>query len=169
MLRPDASEHPAYYEGYLALVPEEDVLDALEKGLAETLGLLAVVGEARGGHRYAPGKWSIKELVGHLADCERIFGYRAMSMARRETKQLPSMDEDAYVAAADFDRRALSDLCIELAHLRLANLALFRGFTEEEWGRKGSTDAGVFTVRAFPFILAGHERHHREVLRGLYL
>jgi hypothetical protein len=169
MSRPDPSEYPEYYTPYVALAPEEEILPALEHNLVELLGLFSSIGEARGDFRYAPGKWSIKQLAGHLTDCERVFGYRALRMARGDATILPGFDHDAYVAAAGFERRPLSDLAVELAHLRRANLVFFRSLSEEEWSRRGRTQAGEFSVRAFAYILAGHERHHRKVLQERYI
>lgn len=167
--RPGPDDAAASYQSYIAEVPGEDVIGALERGIADTLALFARFGEARGTHRYAPGKWSVKELAGHLCDAERVFGYRALRFARGDPTPLAGFEEDAYVARAGFDRRALLDLTDELASLRRANLALFRSLDAEAWTGTGTASDNRFVARAFPWIIAGHELHHCRVLRERYL
>lgn len=167
--RPRRDEVGEYYFRYIDLVPEGDVLAELERGLAETRALLARFGEARGAHRYQPGKWSVKEVVGHVIDGERVFAYRALRIARGDPTPLASFEQDDYVAAAGSDRRRLSDLADELAHLRAANLLLFRSLQPADWERRGTASDNPFVACAFPYILAGHETHHRRVLAERYL
>jgi hypothetical protein len=167
--RPGADEFAEYYGRYIARVPDGPVLATLRRQMDETLGLLRAVPEARGAHRYAPGKWSVKEVVGHVTDVERVFAGRALQFARREAKPLPGIDQDAYVAAAGFDRRPLAAILEELEAVRRASLALFQGLEGDVWMRRGVASGFTFTVRAVPWILAGHELHHREVLRERYL
>jgi hypothetical protein len=167
--RPAPGEVADYYRGYVELAEGGDVLALLERGVRETLDLLERLGEARGEHRYAPGKWSVKEVVGHVIDAERVFAYRALRMARGDTTPLPSFDQDLFVARAGFDRRTLADLGAELAHLRAADLCLFRSLEPAAWERTGMASDRPFVVCAFPWILAGHETHHRRVLAERYL
>jgi len=167
--RPRPDELGAYYHGYLALVPPGDVLQLLEDGLAETRALLERFGEARGGHRYAPGKWSVKDLVGHLIDAERVFSYRALRIARGDTTPLAGFEQDDYVAAAGADRRTLADLTEEMTLLRGANLRLFRSLTAADWERRGTASDNPFVAAAFPYLLVGHEAHHRRILAERYL
>ena len=167
--RPRPDELGEFYHGYLALVPEGDVLAKLEQGLAETRALLARFGEERGGHRYAPGKWSVKDVVGHVIDGERVFSYRALRMARGDTTPLPGFEQDDYVAAAHSDLRTLEDLTEELTHLRAANLRFFRSLRPADWERRGTASGTSIVVCAFPWLLAGHEAHHRRVLAERYL
>ncbi|NOT31676.1 MAG: DinB family protein [Planctomycetes bacterium] len=167
--RPLAGEVGDYYLGYVALAPAGDALAELERGLAETRALLARFGEKRGGHRYAPGKWSVKEIVGHVIDAERVFSYRALRMARGDATPLAGFEQDDFVAAAHFDRRTLADLVAELEHLRAANLRFFRSLEPADWERRGTASDNPFVVCAFPYILAGHEAHHRRVLAERYL
>ena len=167
--RPRPDEIGAAYLGYLEAVPEGDVLALLGASLEETRALLARFGEARGGHRYAPGKWSVKEIVGHLIDAERVFAYRALRMARGDATPLASFEQDDYVAASGSDRRTLADLVEELTYLRRTNLAFFRGLPPEAWERRGTAAGNPFVVCAFPYLLAGHEGHHRRVLTERYL
>jgi hypothetical protein len=167
--RPRADEIGAYYHGYIALVRADDALAELERCLGETRTLLARFGEARSAHRYAPGKWSVKEILGHLIDAERVFSYRALRMARGDATPLPGFDQDTFVAAAGSDRRALADLVSELEHLRAANLRFFHSLAAADWERRGTASDSPFVVCAFPWILAGHEIHHRRVLAERYL
>jgi hypothetical protein len=167
--RPRAGEIGAYYEGYVALVPEGDVLHALETSLVETRALLARFGEARGGHRYAPGKWSVKEIVGHLVDCERILAYRALRMARGDETPLPGFEQDDFVATAGSDGRTLADLVAEFELVRAANVRFFRALEPDAWERHGTASDNPFVVCSFPYLLVGHEAHHRRVLVERYL
>ncbi|MSR60868.1 MAG: DinB family protein [Planctomycetes bacterium] len=166
---PRPGEVGAYYFAYIDLVPEDEPLGVLERGLEETRALLARFGEARGAHRYASGKWSVKEIVGHLIDAERVFAYRALRMARGDPTPLAGFEQDDYVAASGSDRRTLADLVDELAHLRAASLRFFRGLDAAAWERTGTASDNPFVVCAFPYILGGHERHHRRVLSERYL
>jgi len=166
--RPLAGEIGDYYLGYVAGV-QGDVLVALERGLAETRALLERFGEARGTHRYASGKWSVKEIVGHVIDAERVFSYRALRMARGDQTPLPGFEQDDFVAASGSDRRTLADLVAELEHLRAANLVFFRSLEPAAWERTGTASNNPFVVCAFPYIIAGHEAHHRRVLAERYL
>lgn len=167
--RPDPSEHLPYYRPYIDLVPDGDVITTLSRQLEDTFAVLEQFGEERGGHRYAPGKWSVKEVLGHLIDAERIFAYRALRFSRGDAQPLLGFEEDAYVAAASFDRCRLSDLAAELDHLRRANVLLFRQLDPEAWDRRGTANNAEVTVRALAWIMAGHELHHRKVLLERYL
>jgi uncharacterized damage-inducible protein DinB len=166
---PAEGEFNPYYQKYIDRVPPGDVLDTLEAQLAETVALLDRFGEARGGHRYAPGKWSVKQVVGHLADAERIFVYRALCAARGERGELPGFDENAYVDEAGFDARTLNSLLGELTAVRRATLSLFRNLTEEQLARRVTANGNPVTPRALAWIAAGHERHHARLLEERYL
>lgn len=165
----DGAEFNPYYAKYVALVPPGDVLATLEAQLAETVAVLDAAGEERAGHRYAPGKWSVREVVGHLIDTERVFAYRAMCAARGESAGLPGFDENAYVAAADFDRRTLGSLLGEFTAVRRATLALFRHFDDPALARHVVANGAPVTARALAWITAGHELHHRRILQERYL
>lgn len=168
-VRPGADEYAAYYARYVEQVPEGDVLDLLAGDLVEAQGALRPVDEARASFRYEPGKWTLREVVGHIVDTERVFAYRAMRIARADAQPLPGIDQDAYVRGAEFERRSLAEILEEFDHLRLANLALFRSFGEAELVRRGTASGYGVSVRALVFILAGHARHHLRVLRERYL
>jgi uncharacterized damage-inducible protein DinB len=167
--RPDASEHLPYYGKYVDRVPDGDLLQTMRTQLDETLALVRGLPEERGGHRYAPGKWSIREVLGHVIDAERIFAYRALRIARGDATPLASFDENAYAAASDADARTLADLADELEHVRLGNIALFRSLGDEALARRGTASDATVSVRALAWILAGHELHHVKLLRERYL
>jgi len=166
--RPKPTEHHEYYLSYVSAVPEGNLLDILAGQIDRTSALLAAVPEARAGFRYAEGKWSIKEVIGHVADTERVFSYRALRIARGDTTPLPGFDENAWVPFGEFDRRTLADLAAELRAVRTATLALFGGFTAEAWPRMGTASGHPVSARALAYIVTGHERHHLRVLEERY-
>jgi hypothetical protein len=165
MPRPGSTEYAPYYEKYLAFVPEDDILPALESQLADTLAVLRAVPEAQGNVRHPPYTWSIKEVVGHLADAEQIMGYRALRFARGDATELPGFDENVYVQAAEFDRVPLKNLVDRFEALRRANLSVFRSLSEAAWSRGGKANDAPVTVRALAYIIVGHARHHTAILR----
>ncbi len=167
--RPEPGEFAPYYARYLGAVPGGDLLRLLEEQGAEMLDLLRAFGEAQGTHRYAPGKWSVKEVIGHVSDTERIFAYRALRFARADATPLPGFEQDDYVAAAGFDRRALADLAEEFADVRKATIKLFAGLDARALTRAGIASSHPMTVRAAAWIIAGHEQHHARILRERYL
>jgi len=167
--RPAKTEYNAYYQPYVDESPGEDVLAALAAQRDSTAALLAKVPEARAGHRYAPGKWSIREVIGHLADAERVFSYRALRVARADVTPLASFDENAWMAPANFERRTLADVAAELRAVRESTLALFRSFDAEAWPRVGTASNHPISARALAWIISGHEAHHLRVLKERYL
>ena len=167
--RPSVGDAAPYYFHYIDLVPEGDVLELLRSGVAETRRALADIDLERETYRYAPGKWSIREVVGHIVDAERVFGNRAFHIGRGDAAPLPSMEQDDYVATAGADRRPLAELLDELDLARRSHLRMFEGFDAKAWERVGTAANVPFRARAFPFILAGHEIHHRRVLTERYL
>lgn len=167
--RPAADEYAPYYAGYIREVADtEDVVGVLDRQREELAGLLRGLTAERARYRYAPGKWSVTEIVGHLADAERVFAYRALRIARGDETPLAGFDEDAFVAAAGFDDRSLGDVLAEYEHVRRSTIALFRGFRSDVWTRRGTANGHPVSVRALPYIIAGHERHHGDVLRARY-
>ena len=166
--RPEADEIPSHYAGYIQRVPETDPVMVCASQIEETAALLRGLSDSDALYRYGRGKWSIKEVVGHLADTERIMAYRALRIARGDTTPLPSFDENAYVPPAKFDARSLVDLVGELRTVRAATLALMRTFDEDAWRRRGTASGKPVSVRALGFMIPGHERHHVEVLRTRY-
>lgn len=167
--RPDADEFAPYYVRYVEQVPDGDVLETLERQLEAMVALMDRVGEEGAARRYAPGKWSVKELLGHLVDAERIFTYRAVCAARGETGGLPGFDENAYVAGADFDARTLNSLLGELTAVRRATLTFYRGLSSAALTRTVVANGVRVSVRALAWITAGHERHHMRIVEERYL
>lgn len=167
--RPRAGEFDPYYARYLDAVPDGDLLRLFEEQGAEMLDLLRAFGEARGSYRYAPGKWSVKEVLGHISDTERVFAYRALRFARADATPLPGFEQDDYVAAAGFNRRSLADLAEEFTDVRKATVKLFAGLDANALRRAGIASGHPMTVRAAAWIIAGHEQHHARILRERYL
>ncbi len=167
--RPGADEYAPFYAGYVAGVPDGELLVLLRDQLAETEALLREFTGARADHRYAPGKWSVKEVVGHMADAERIFAYRALRFARGDRTPLPGFDENDYVSGSNSSARALPEIAGELRSVRMASITLFAGLSEEALMRRGAANNNEVSVRALAWIIAGHERHHARILRERYL
>jgi hypothetical protein len=165
MHRLSSTEYAPDYEKYIALVPEEDIQTVMEAQLGEMLALLRPVPEAQGCQRHPPYTWSIKEVVGHLTDTERIFGYRALRFARGDTTALPGFDENVYVRGADFDRCSLGSLVSEFEAIRRSHLGLFHNLSTAAWSRSGEANGSPVSVRALAYILVGHARHHTAILR----
>lgn len=167
--RPAASEYPPYFAQYIDKVPDGDILDLLRHQIDNTVQTLSRVKEADAGFRYAPGKWSIREVMGHVVDTERIFVYRAVCFARGETQPLPGFDENTYAANSNADTRPLADHLAEFRTTRAATLSFLSGLSAEALGRRGTANNREYVTRAIPFIIAGHERHHMGVLAERYL
>lgn len=166
---PGPTEYDPHYAIYIDPVARENVLEQLNRQARSTAELLAGIPESRAGFRYAPGKWSIRQVIGHVADAERIFSYRALRIARADQTPLASFDEDAYAKAATFDQRSLSDVGSELATVRAATSSLFRSMDDEVLARTGTASGKTISVRALAFIILGHERHHISVIKARYL
>src|SRR3954471_474819 len=149
--RPASTEYAPFYAGYVSQVPDGDLLGHLERQGRSTVALLRTISEQKSQHRYAPGKWTIREVVGHLGDAERVFTYRALCFARADATPLPSFDENAWGATTNAGRRAMTDLIAELEVVRNATLALFRGFSEELFARSGIASGHQVTVRAIAY------------------
>ncbi len=164
-----AEDLPPGFRTYLALVPDGDVLQLLDSQARETADLLRALDDAQARRRYAPGKWSIKQVVGHVTDTERVFAYRALAFSRHDPNPLPGFEQDDWVARAGFDVRRVDALAAEFETVRGATLALFRSFTAEQLTRRGEANGVTFAVRGIPYFLAGHERHHVNVIRERYL
>ncbi len=169
IIKPNADEYPPFYDKYVQLSPEENILEFLE-GQADNLELiLTPLNEEDALYTYAEGKWTIKEIIGHLADAERLFGIRALRFARNEKADIPQFDENRYVAEADFNSQSVDNLIEQFKAARLNNLLIFDSFQNIIWERKGTSGGGIFTVRAFPFITGGHAQHHINFMNEKYL
>lgn len=167
--RPDATEYAPFYAGYVAGVPEDEIVGVLRDSGRDIVAAIAALPESRGAFRYAADKWSVREVVGHMIDAERIFAYRALRLARADATPLPGFEENDYVRAAGSDRRSLADLSDELRAVREATVRLFASFPDDAWGRRGVVNGREVSVRALAYITAGHARHHLGVLRQRYL
>lgn len=167
--KPAPTEHAPEFSKYVTLVAEGDIIQTLEQQIENSLSLLQTIPSDKGNFRYAPDKWSVKELLGHLIDSERIFSFRALHFARNDQTPLPGYEQNDYVREADFDRRNLTDMAEEFATVRRATIQLFRPLNETEWLRHGKANEIGVTVRALAYIIAGHELHHMGVLRSRYL
>jgi hypothetical protein len=168
-MRPNPGDYSPYYESYIKLIEGEDILKILNDQSKKTQDILNSFSEHRGNYRYADGKWTVKEVVGHLLDTERVFAYRALCIARGEKKSLPGFDQDDYVKEGNFNKRELFDLNYEFRLLRESNLLLFRTFTPEMLRLKGFANESYVSVLAILFMIAGHEKHHMNVLREKYM
>jgi hypothetical protein len=166
--RPQADEHAPYYGKYIAQVPEGDLVSMLREQLLDTVSLLRGAGN-RADYAYAPGKWTLKESVGHIGDVERVMAYRALRIARNDQTDLPGFDENAYVANANFAGRTLEDLLEELQVIRASTIHLAGHLSAEELARRGSANGNGVSARALFYIIAGHERHHVQLFREKYL
>ncbi len=167
---PASDEYAEFYTGYVAAVsdPNVDIVGLLERQCDDVLARFRPLASERAHHRYAPGKWSVTEVIGHLADAERVFLYRALRFSRGDQTPLPGFDENAYVAAAGFDDRPIAEVLDEYAAVRRASICFFRSLTADAWTRRGTANGHPVSVRAFAYIVAGHERHHLAVLRDRY-
>jgi uncharacterized damage-inducible protein DinB len=167
--RPAATEHHEYYGKYIAKVPEGDLLSILTDQARETVALVRGLSDEQANHAYAPGKWSIKEVIGHISDAERVFAYRALTVARNDKTPLPSFDENAWAADSNAGSRPLSDLLDEFQAVRAATIQLARGLEPDALARIGTASGNPVSPRALLYIAAGHERHHVDLLRERYL
>lgn len=167
--RPAQDEYDLYYERYISLVATDDIVATLQKQAQETQDLLSPLSEQQANFCYAPGKWSVKEILGHISDTERILSYRALRISRGDKTPIEGFDQDDYVPNAKFDRRTMGDLLAEFSVVRNATVHLFRHWDAEAGKRVGTANQKQITARALAYIIAGHELHHRRILREKYL
>jgi hypothetical protein len=166
--RPVVSEHAPYFSRYVDLVADGNIVGTLAAQLDRTLAHLKTIPDEDSLKRYAPEKWSVREVVGHMIDTERIFAYRALRIARNDHTELPGFEQDDYIPAGQFDRRPLPNLLEEFAAVRHSNLLMFRGLDQEAWARQGLVNKNPMSVRAAAYVIAGHELHHMRVLHEKY-
>lgn len=167
--RPGAGDYDPYYEKYISLVAGDDIVSRLEDQLPATLELLRGITEQQAEGRYAPGKWSLKEVFGHVLDFERIFAGRALLFARGEQAPLPGCDQDVLMRGASFGAYRPGDLAAEFEAVRRGNVSFFRHLSDEAWERRGVASGAEVSVRALAYIMAGHELHHTRVVKERYL
>jgi hypothetical protein len=169
MTTPETNEYASYFGKYVSLVNSDDIVATLEKQNQQTIEFLTGLGEGKGEYRYAPEKWTVKEVVGHITDTERIFAYRALRIGRGDKTPLPGFDQDVFAANVDYSAISLSDLSAEFSAVRRANLLLFRGFNQDAWLRRGVASDNELSARAAAYIIAGHELYHLDILKTRYL
>jgi uncharacterized damage-inducible protein DinB len=167
--RPGADEYDVYYARYVERVPDGDIVAILATQIEDTVALLRELNEQQAGFRYAEGKWSVKEVVGHMSDTERVFAYRALRIARRDNTLLAGFDENAWAAASPADARPLPSLIAELGAVRAGTVSLLAGLAPDDWTRRGRANDREVSVRALAWITAGHELHHRAILAERYV
>jgi DinB family protein len=166
---PDASEFAPYAAHYVSLVNGTDILSALERQADEVKTVFTGLSEEEALYRPSPDKWSVKEILGHITDTERIFAYRALRFARNDKTQLEGFEQDDYVRAARFDDKRVSDLVDDFIAARKATLSLMRSFVPEAWVRRGVANGAGISVRALAYMMAGHVTHHLHIVRDRYL
>lgn len=168
-MRPAVDDYAEYYQKYIDLVKGDDIFRILVEQNMESQNVLNSFSESKGNYRYAEGKWTVKEVVGHMMDVERIFAYRALCIARSEKQPLPGMDQNSYVALGNFNKRQLFDLNYEYRLLRESNILLFGGFDKSVLQNRGTASGYEVTVLALMFMTAGHEKHHLNILLERYM
>jgi hypothetical protein len=168
-LRPQPAEYAPYYDRYISLIQGNDILAALDEQRRQMLLLLSGRTESDGDLRYAPEKWSLKEVLGHINDTERIMSYRALRIARGDATPIEGFEQDDYVRNSPFALRPLADLIEDYIAVRRATVSLFRNLDEAAWTRQGVANKNEVTVRALAYIIAGHELHHRRIIEEKYL
>jgi hypothetical protein len=169
MTRPQLDTVPPFYKGYVENVKDLDVMDALNQSLDTTLKFIRAIPEEKGEYRYAEGKWSIKEMLAHLGDAERIMAYRALRFARNDKTDLPGFEENDYAPEANAHARTIAQLADELQRLRATNIDLFKSFTEEMLKREGTANKNKLSVLNLGYIISGHQLHHLRILKERYL
>ncbi|MCH8902642.1 MAG: DinB family protein [Bacteroidetes bacterium] len=169
MPKPSASEYPEYYEHYIGLVKDDDLNTALKNNQQATHEFLIAIPEERGDYKYAPEKWTLKQVLMHVMDTERIFNYRALSLARKESNSLAGHDHEEYAAVSGSNARSLSSIADELKDVRAASIVLFNNFDEEMLTQMGVANKNKVSVNAIGFMIAGHEQHHIDFIKEKYL
>jgi uncharacterized damage-inducible protein DinB len=169
MTRPDLNSVPAFYKGYVDHVKEMDVIEALKFSSEQTLKMISSIPESKGEYRYAEGKWSIKELLNHMIDVERIMCYRALRFARNDKTDLPGFEENDYAPEANAHARTIAQLADEAKRLRATTIDMFASFTPEMMKREGTANKNKLSVLTLGYVVSGHESHHRQILKERYL
>jgi hypothetical protein len=169
MHRPETNDYPAYYNQYVSTVGEGNIIELMESQLNDFNQFFSKIDEEKSHYRYAEGKWSINEIVGHLLEAERFFACRALRFSRNDATPVSGFEENYYVENSNYDEIALPKLVEELSLVRRSNILMFRNFTTEMWKLKGTANNKEFTVLSIPFIIVGHLSHHLEIIKERYL
>jgi hypothetical protein len=167
-MRPKAGDNNPYYDRYISLIGDDDIIEFLDEQRITSEKFLKTFTEDQGNYSYADGKWTVKEVIGHVIDTERIMAYRALAFARSEGQSLPGFEQDDYVAESNFKQRTLDDIINEFRTVRESNILLFKSLDEEILNRRGTASGSEVTVLALIYIIAGHEKHHMNILREKY-
>ncbi len=167
--KPEKSEHDPYYSRYIDLVKSNDILKTLAIQIDGSLALLRSIPTSRDHYRYAPDKWTVSEVVGHIIDTERVFAYRALTFSRNDRALLPGFEQDDWIRGASFDKTPLAELVSELECVRRANIYFFQHLAADAWMRRGKANNAEISVRALAYVIAGHELHHLQILKTKYL
>jgi DinB superfamily len=166
--RPQAGEYAPYYERYISLIQDDDILATLDRQRGQMVQMLCGLSEADGDFRYAAEKWNVKEVMGHVCDSERVFAYRALRIARGDTTPMEGFEQDDYVKNGPFARHPIAEVIEDYIAVRRATISLFRSLDEVAWSRRGVANKNEVTVRALAYMIAGHEMHHRRILEEKY-
>ena len=169
MKRPLPNEHPAYYQKYIDLISSDDILKVLDQQIIQILELISRISEEKENYRYAEGKWTPKEVIGHIIDTERIMAYRALRFARKDKTPLAGFDENSYVEHANFNNTSIYDLAHSFGLVRESNISLFNHFDESALNEIGNANGNAVSVRAMLFMIAGHTAHHINIIKEKYL
>ena len=169
MEHPAENEYPAFYQKYVSLIPNGNILQMMEKQNEQFCEFLATVSEDKANYSYEKGKWSVKEVIGHLIDVELAFLYRAWRFSRNDKAKLHGFEQDDFIANSDFSKLTLSELVEQFYHMRKAAIPMFSSFTDEMWSRKGTANGGSFTVKSIAYIMVGHVIHHMKMIHSKYL
>lgn len=166
---PSGSEYAHYYAGYVANVPKGNIIETLNSQMHEFYTFINSIPGDKAFHAYAEGKWTVKQVIGHIIETERVFAYRGLAFSRRDKNPLPSMEQNDYVKYANYNSRTISNLANEYLAVRISTIHLFQNMTKGMISLKGTASGVEFTVRSLPFIIAGHERHHINIIKEKYL
>ena len=169
MQRPEKNEYAPHYETYIGKVPDRDIFDLLSQQIKTVQDVFKNISEEKSLFGYAQGKWTIKQLLGHVNDVERIFAYRALRFSRNDKTALPGFEQDEFINQSNFNNVKLSDLVDEFVKMRESNIAMFKNFSEEMWTRRGTASKNEMSTRAVPYVLFGHAQHHLDILKERYL
>jgi len=167
-MKPKPGDYNPYYDKYISLIEDDDIIKVLEDQIKSSETYLRTFSEGNGNYSYADGKWTVKEVLGHVIDTERIMAYRALAFARNEKQAIPGFEQDDYVAESNFNERYLDDLINEFKIVRESNIILFKSFDEEILNRRGTASESEITVLALIYVIAGHEKHHIKILKERY-
>ncbi len=166
---PTSSEFAHYYAGYVSNVPKANIIETLNSQMHEMYTFLNAIPGEKAFYAYEEGKWTLKQIIGHIMETERVFDFRALAFSRRAPDPLPGMDQDSYVKYSNYNSRTIQNLANEYLAVRISTIHLFQNMTKEMLSLKGIASGYEFTVRSLPFIIAGHELHHKEIIKEKYL